>query len=313
MSDSPSTPPNPASPTQSAAFAARLSLLVGSAVLALKWGAWHLTGSVALLSDAMESVVNVVAAGAALIALKIAAEPADANHPYGHTKAEYFSAVLEGILIVIAAGAIIVSAWGRLSNPQELTGLGPGLAISLVATLANGVLAVYLLRRGRALRSPALKADAKHIQADVVTSVGVWVGVGMAWMTGWWILDPLLACFVAINVMRSGWHVVSDSIGGLMDESLPPEELESVRSALREHIHEDAIEVHDLKTRRSAARTFIQFHLVVPGEMSVRDAHDICDELEELLSGVIPGSRTEIHVEPELEAQNAGLVVGPTH
>ena len=313
MSDSTTTSPDPASSMQSAAFAARLSLLVGSAVFALKWGAWELTGSVALLSDAMESVVNVVAAGAALIALKIAAEPADENHPYGHTKAEYFSAVLEGILIVIAAGAIIVAAWNRLSDPHELTELGPGLVVSVVATIANGALAVYLVRRGRALRSPALRADAKHIQADVVTSVGVWVGVGLAWKTGWWILDPLLACFVAINVVRSGWHVVSDSIGGLMDESLPPEELESVRSALREHIHEDAIEVHDLKTRRSAARTFIQFHLVVPGEMSVQDAHDICDELEDLLRRVIPGSRTEIHVEPELEAQNAGLIVGPTH
>ena len=303
----------PTRPLPQAANVARLSLLVGAAVLTLKWAAWHLTGSVALLSDAMESIVNVVAAGAALIALKIAQEPADENHPYGHSKAEYFSAVLEGILIVVAAAAIIFEAWQRFQNPTELSDLGPGLAISFVASVANTALALHLLRRGKALRSPALVADGQHIRADVVTSVGVWIGVGLAWKTGWWFLDPLLAGFVAINVVRTGWAVVRDSVGGLMDESLLPAELEAIRSALEEHLHGNALEIHDLKTRRSAARAFIQFHLVVPGEMSVREAHDLCDQLEEVLDEVIPNSVTEIHVEPELEAQNLGRIAGPTH
>ncbi|MFT7665554.1 MAG: cation diffusion facilitator family transporter [Planctomycetota bacterium] len=315
MSSASATPETPSSgrTPPSAADAARLSLFVGAAVFALKYAAWHLTDSVALLSDAMESVVNVVAAGAALIALKIAQEPADENHPYGHSKAEYFSAVLEGILIVIAATAIIFEAWQRFQNPTALTDLGPGLVISFIASGTNALLAVYLLRRGRALRSPALLADGQHIRADVVTSIGVWVGVGLAWTTGWWMLDPLLAAFVAVNVVRTGWHVVRDSIGGLMDESLLPAELDDIHAALEEHLNENALEIHDLKTRRSAARAFIQFHLVVPGEMSVRDAHDLCDQLEEVLDEVIPGSVTEIHVEPELEAQNLGRIVGPTH
>ncbi len=312
MSNGPSTSPTPDSP-KSAASVARLSLLVGFAVLALKWGAWYLTDSVALFSDAMESIVNVIAAGAALIALKIAAAPPDESHPFGHSKAEYFSAVIEGVLIIFAAGAILVSAWARFLEPVPLERLGPGLVISFVASAANAALAFHLIRRGRALRSPALTADGKHIRADVVTSVGVWIGVGLAWQTGWWVLDPLLAGIVAINVVWSGWHVVADSIGGLMDASLQPDELEAVRAALQDQLRGDTIEIHDLKTRRSAAQAFIQFHLVVPGEMSVRDAHEICDRLEELLDQVVPGSRTEIHVEPELEGQNAGRVVGPTH
>lgn len=309
-----SAPPSAQNHRRAGAIAAaRLSLLVGGAVLALKWAAWKMTGSVALLSDAMESVVNVVAAGAALIALRIAAEPPDENHPYGHTKAEYFSAVVEGMLIVLAAGAILWEAWDRLQHPAELLALGPGLAVSILATAANGGLAWHLLRRGRELHSPALTADGKHIWADVFTSLGVWVGVGLAWSTGWWILDPLLAIFVAVNVIRTGWEVVRDSVGGLMDESLSAEELERVRETIAARLYGAAIEVHDLKTRRSAAKAFIQFHLVVPGDMKVRDAHDICDELEEALDKVIPGSVTEIHVEPEAEAQNVGRVEGPTH
>jgi cation diffusion facilitator family transporter len=291
--------------------AARWSLGVGAAVLALKIVAWKMTGSVALFSDAMESVVNVVAAAAALVALRISRAPADENHPFGHGKAEYFSAVLEGVLIIVAAGAIAVEAVGRLASAPELVEIGPGLAVSLFATAANGGLSLYLLRRGRELRSPALEADGKHIRADVVTSVGVSLGVGLAWMTGWWVLDPILALAVAVNVVWTGWEVVRNSVGGLMDESLLPEELDTVRATIRANLGDKAIEVHDLRTRRAAAHTFIEFHLVVPGEMTVARSHDICDRLEEALAETLPGARTQIHVEPEREAEHRGRVAGP--
>ncbi len=299
--------------SRNAARVALVALLLGTAVLLIKVVAWLWTGSVALFSDAMESIVNVVASGAALVALRIAEKPPDENHPFGHAKAEYFSAVLEGVLIAAAAVAIGIEAFGKLLDPEPLTRVGAGLALSFVATAVNGSLAVYLTRNGRALRSPALEADGKHLWADVWTSGGVWVGVGAAWATGWWILDPILALVVAGNVVRTGWLVVVDSVGGLMDEALPPDEVQHVHNVVRAHLGETAIEVHDLRTRRSAAHTFIEFHLVVAGDMTVRDSHDLCDRLERELVDEVPGARIQIHVEPEREAQNLGRVVGPTH
>ena len=182
----------------------------------------------------------------------------------------------------------------------------------MASSVANGVLAVYLLRRGRALRSPALEADGKHIGADVVTSVGIWFGVGLAWLTGWWILDPILALIVAINVVWTGWAVVRSSVGGLMDESLSRDELDAVRAAIMDNLDDVAIEVHDLRTRRSAAVTFIEFHLVVPGEMTVATSHGLCDRLEDAVAAALPGARTQIHVEPELKAEHRGRVAGPS-
>lgn len=295
--------------------AAYLSLLVGCGVFALKWTAYRLTGSVALLSDALESIVNIVAALAAVWAVGLSRRPADANHPYGHSKAEYFSAVLEGVLIVLAAFTIVREAWPRLLAPSAPQTVGVGLLISLLASGLNLALAAFLVRSGRVARSPALVADGQHVLSDVATSLGVLMGVGLAWLTGFWLLDPLLAILVAGNILWVGWKVVRDSVGGLMDESLKPEELEQVRHALRQAVQglvlqDKVIEIHDLKTRRAGPSTFAELHLVVPGEMSVAEAHEICDRLEETLRQLLPGARLTVHVEPEFKAKHTTFTIG---
>lgn len=292
--------------------AARLSLLVGLAVLGLKWLAWWLTGSVALYSDALESVVNVVAAGAALAAVTIARRPADATHAFGHTKAEYFSAVLEGVLIVLAALAIAREAWHGLADPQPVEGLDRGLAVSLAASVANGVLAWYLVRLGKRQRSPALKADGIHLATDVVTSVGVAAGIGLAAVTGYWVLDPLLALVVALNILWAAWKLVQESLSGLMDAALPPAELAPLTSLLA-RAPPGVLEIHDLKTRRAGPATFVQFHLVVAGTMAVDEAHRICDRLESEVRRLLPGAQVVIHVEPESDAHGAGDPGGGAH
>lgn len=300
-----------------AVSAARLSLLVGVAVLGLKWLAWWITGSVALYSDALESVVNVVAAGAALAAVTIARRPADATHAFGHTKAEYFSAVLEGVLIVLAALAIAHEAWGRFADPQPASDLDRGLAVSLAASVANGALAWYLLRLGKRQRSPALRADGIHLATDVVTSVGVVAGIGLAAATGYWVLDPLLALVVALNILWAARKVVQESLSGLMDAALPPAELAPLQALLAQ-APAGVLEIHDLKTRRAGRATFVQFHLVVDGAMSVDQAHRLCDRLEDEVQQLLPGSQVEIHVEPESEAKSSGVrrateEIGPRH
>lgn len=295
--------------------AAYLSLLVGCGVFALKWTAYRLTGSVALLSDALESIVNIVAALAAVWAVGLSRRPADANHPYGHTKAEYFSAVLEGVLIVLAAFTIVREAWPRLLAPTAPQTVGVGLLVSLLASGLNLALAAFLVHSGRLARSPALVADGQHVLSDVVTSLGVLLGVGLAWLTGFWLLDPLLAILVAANILWVGWRLVRDSVGGLMDESLKPEELEQIRHALHQAVQglvleDKVIEIHDLKTRRAGPSTFAELHLVVPGEMSVAEAHDICDRLEETLRQLLPGARLTVHVEPEFKAKHGTFMIG---
>ncbi|MEN9060396.1 MULTISPECIES: cation diffusion facilitator family transporter [Ponticoccus] len=284
------------------------SLAVGLLVLLIKTLAWWLTGSVALLSDALESIVNVATAVAALVALRIAAAPADADHPFGHHKAEYFSAVMEGVLIVIAAILILREAWGAWQAPQPMTEPGLGLALVAVASVINGAWAFVLVRRGRALRSPALVADGQHLWADVVTSAGVSVGLLGALVTGWHWLDPLMAAAVAVHILWSGWQVVRGSVGGLMDESVPDTDLEQMRTVISEHA-EGAVEAHDLRARHAGQATFVEFHLVVPGEMSVDSAHDICDRVEAALKAAFEGCRITIHVEPEHKAKHSGIVV----
>lgn len=282
---------------------ATLSLLVALLVLGLKLLAYRLTGSVALLSDALESTVNVAAALLALTAIRIAEKPPDHNHPFGHTKAEYFSAVAEGVLVVLAAFLIAKEALPRLLQPVPLQGLGPGMGLNLLATGLNGGLALLLIQKGRSLRSPALVADGYHILSDVLTSLGVLLGVGLAWATGRWWLDPLLALLVAGHILLMGLRLVRESLGGLMDEGLGPEELERIREVLKAHLAQGALEVHDLKTRRAGPRSFLEFHLVVPGRMSVEEAHQLCDRLEEALKQAVPGLVVTIHVEPESERQ----------
>ncbi|SDD52793.1 cation diffusion facilitator family transporter [Belnapia rosea] len=284
------------------------SVVIAALVLALKLGAWALTGSVALLADALESVVNVAAAIAALVAVHYSAMPADANHPYGHTKAEYFSAVLEGALIVIAAVAILHEAWSAWRVPRALEQPGLGLMVSALATGINAAWAVLLFRQGRRGRSPALLADARHLVADVVTSLGVISGVGLVALTGILWIDPLLAALTALNILWSGGRLVRESVGGLMDEAVEPGLLARIRGAVSTHA-EGAIEAHDLRTRHAGRLTFIEFHLVVPGTMTVDAAHAICDRVEAALKAEIEGAIITIHVEPEGKAKHHGVLV----
>lgn len=281
--------------------AARLSLVVALLVLGLKAFAYLLTGSVALLSDALESLVNVAATLLALFAIRFAQRPPDETHPFGHSKAEYFSAVLEGVLVVLAAFLTAKESIPRLLHPRPLGDLGPGLLVSLLASLINGLLAWHLLRQGRRLRSPALTADGYHVLSDVLTSVGVLAGVSLAWATGLWVLDPLLALLVAGNILLMGFRLVRQSVGGLMDEGLSPAEVSRIRKTIAEALGGRALEVHDLKTRKAGNRAFLEFHLVVPGSMTVEEAHRLCDELERALEESFPGLAVTIHVEPESE------------
>ena len=287
---------------------AAISVVVALAVLGLKAGAWWLTGSVALFADALESVVNVAAALAAVAAIRVSARPPDADHPYGHAKAEYFSAVLEGALIIVAALLILHEAWQAWAAPRAPEQVGIGLVVSAVATAINGGWAAFLFRRGRASRSPALLADARHLLADVVTSGGVILGVGLVMLTGILWIDPLLAALTAVNILFSGWRLMRESFGGLMDEAVPPDELGNIRRLVAAHA-EGAIEAHDLRTRHSGRYTFVEFHLVVPGEMTVTEAHDICDRIEAALKRELDPAVITIHVEPDGKAKHRGVLV----
>ncbi|WP_226621898.1 cation diffusion facilitator family transporter [Alloyangia pacifica] len=284
------------------------SVFVGILVLAIKTLAWWLTGSVALMSDALESIVNVATALAALLAIHIAAQPADADHPFGHHKAEYFSAVLEGVLIVVAAVLILREAWGAWLQPGAIEQVGLGLAINLFAGALNALWCFVLLREGRKLNSPALVADGKHLLTDVFSSAGVAVGVGAAALTGWLWLDALLAALVAVNILWSGWQVIRGSVGGLMDAAVPESELAEMRAVISANA-EGAVEAHDLRSRRAGQAVFLEFHLVVPGDMTVDCAHEICDRIEHALREAIDGCRVTIHVEPEHKAKHSGIVV----
>ncbi|BBU57874.1 MULTISPECIES: cation diffusion facilitator family transporter [Mameliella] len=284
------------------------SIAVGVAVLAIKLLAWWLTGSVALLSDALESIVNVATAIAAFVAVRIAVQPADADHPFGHHKAEYFSAVMEGVMIVVAAILILNEAWGAWNAPRDIDAPFTGLVLIGLASVINGIWAVVLMREGRSLRSPALEADGRHLMTDVVSSAGVAIGVVAAVLTGALWLDALLAALVAVNILWSGWQVLRGSVGGLMDESVPEDDLEAMRELISANA-EGAVEAHDLRARHAGQATFVEFHLVVPGEMSVDTAHDICDRIEAAMMAAFDGCRVTIHVEPEHKAKHSGIVV----
>jgi cation diffusion facilitator family transporter len=287
---------------------ASISIAVALAVLGLKYAAYYLTGSVALFSDAVESIINLVTAGMTLYAIHVSAKPADRDHPYGHQKAEYFSAVVEGVLIIIGAVLILRESYLAFMAPRMPEATVEGLVFNGLATLLNGGWALALLREAGRRRSPALKADGRHLLADVYTSAGVIVGLALAVATGWAVLDPVLAGFVALNILWSGWQLVRESVGGLMDEALAPKAVERIREAISTHA-EGAIEAHDLRTRYAGRRTFIDFHLVVPGTMSVSDAHDICDAIERALRAEADDALITIHVEPENKAKHQGIVV----
>ncbi len=287
---------------------ATASIGVAFLVMALKFVAWHLTGSVALFSDALESIVNVIAASIAWYAIRVSHKPADDDHPFGHHKAEYFSAVAEGVLIVLAAILIIREAWFVLQAPKALEAPALGLAINAGSAAINAVWAYILIGTGRKARSPALVADGMHISTDVITSIGVLAGLLLSLVTGWVQLDPIMAIIVALNILWQGWRVISGSVQGLMDGALSLAEIESIRSEISNHAT-GAIEFHDLKTREAGAARFAEFHLVVPAAMSVSQAHDICDRIESALKKLMPGISVLIHVEPEQKAKHGGFAV----
>ncbi|MFC5066692.1 cation diffusion facilitator family transporter [Flaviflagellibacter deserti] len=284
------------------------SIAVSLIVLGLKLLAFWMTGSVALYSDALESIINVVTAFAALGALWFSYQPADQNHPYGHHKAEYLSAVLEGVLIVLAAISILHQAYLGFLDPRPLNAPWQGLTVNLVATTINAFWALLLIRTGRKHRSPALTADGGHLMTDVVTSAGVFVGLVGAIVFDMPLLDPILAGFVAINIIWMGWKLMRESVGGLMDEAVPPVTLDAIKSIIATEA-EGAIEAHDIRTRQAGRATFVDFHLVVAGDMTVSFAHDICDRIERALKGKIEDITVTIHVEPEDKAKHQGIVV----
>lgn len=284
------------------------SLVVGLVVLALKYAAYWITGSVALYSDALESIVNVATAVAALLTVRIASRPADRDHPFGHNKAEYFSAMLEGAMIIVAAVLILREAYTAALAPKTIDAPLLGLIVNGVATVINGVWCWVLISKGRSNRSPALTADGWHLFSDVVSSAGVALGVLLAVLTGWAILDPLLAAIVAVNIVWSGWSVLKESTGGLMDAAVPESTLRRIREIISQHA-EGALEAHDVRTRHAGRVTFIEFHLVVPGQMTVVEAHAICDRLEEAIKHDDEHAVVTIHVEPEDKAKHSGVLV----
>jgi cation diffusion facilitator family transporter len=296
-------------PTEKLKLAAFGSIAVAVAVTALKYAAYWRTGSAALYSDALESGVNLATALIALYAINVALQPADRRHQFGHHKAEYLSAVIGGVLIVVAALLTLREASDALFKPRTLTDLGAGMGLNAAATVVNAGWCAFLIRWGRKQRSPALIADGRHLLSDVATSGGVLVGLALATLTGWQILDPALAALVALYILWTGWRLVLASVGGLMDEAVTAEAGRRIRETIAANAA-GAIEVHDVKTRTAGPVTFIEFHLVVPADMTVAGAHDICDRLEAALSDAVPGARAHIHVEPEGEAKQQGTLSG---
>ena len=278
------------------------SVLMACVVLGLKALAYLMTGSVALYSDALESVVNVVAAVVMWLALRAVAAPPDDDHHYGHHKAEHFSAGLEGALIFAAAVLIAHEAWVDVFIPRELDSGWQGIAVSLLATALNAGWAWVLVRRGKASRSHALEADGRHLWTDVVGSLAVVGGVAITLLSGWTLFDPLMGFAIAAYILWNGWTLMRTSFGGLMDEAAAPHVLEKIVEviAAKKGV---ALEAHDIKTRMAGTVVFVEFHLVVPAEMTVRESHEICDRLEAALEQVVHGAQVTIHVEPEEKAK----------
>lgn len=288
---------NPAPAVRDLTRFAWLAIAAAGATIALKTGAWYLTGSVGLLSDAAESVVNLVAAVIALVALKVAALPADKNHHFGHAKAEYFSAASEGVMILVAAAFIVVAAVERLINPAPVSNLGTGLAISVVASIINGCVAWVLLQAGRTYRSHTLAGDGKHLLTDVWTTVGVVVGVGLVAITKWQILDPLVALAVGVNIIITGWKLLGESMSGLMDVSWPQADNARLARLIREFTDKQ-VNVHALRTREAGHRRYVEFHVLVPGEWSVHRGHDLVEEIETAIRAAFEGVSISSHLEP---------------
>lgn len=274
-----------------------LSIAAAIATIALKTLAWWLTGSVGLLSDALESLVNLLAAIVTLLMLTVAARPADVEHAYGYSKAEYFASGSEGTLILVAAAAIAWAAIERLLAPQPLESVGLGLAVSGAASLVNFGVARVLLRASREHRSIALEADSRHLMTDVWTSVGVIAGVGAVAMTGWERLDPLIALAVAVNIVFTGVSLMHRSFRGLLDRALPRETVASIERLLAP-LRAQGIEFHALRTREAAGRSFVSMHVLVPGDWTVKRGHDLVESVEHQIHGLLPHTTVFTHLEP---------------
>jgi len=275
-----------------------LSIAAALSTILLKGLAWRLTDSVGLLSDAIESFVNLAGALMALAMLSLADRPADESHPYGHTKAEYFSSAFEGFLIFAAAVWIAVEAVGRLLHPRPVQAAGIGLGVAVLATIVNLATARILMTVGRRSRSITLEADAHHLLTDVWTSVGVIAGVGLVWLTGWLWLDPTIALLVAANILWTGWHLMRRSASGLMDASLPHSELTRIEAILASY-RQQGLEFHALRTRQAGRRAFVTVHILVPGAWTVQQGHDWSERIEADLRKALPGVHVTTHVEPK--------------
>lgn len=274
-----------------------LSIATALATILLKGIAWHLTGSVGLLSDALESFVNLAGALMALAMLSLAATPADENHAYGHGKAEYFSSAFEGFLILLAAVSIAYAAAQRLLSPQPLEAVGVGLAVSATASVLNLLTARILMGVGRQYKSITLEADAHHLLTDVWTSVGVIVGVGLVWFTGWLWLDPLIALLVAANIVWTGWQLLRRSAAGLMDVSMPADERAAIE-ALLDTYRSKGLDFHALRTRQAGTRAFVTLHVLVPGGWTVQQGHDWSERIEADIRLALPHTHVTTHLEP---------------
>lgn len=280
-----------------------LSILAAIATLGMKGIAYWLTDSVSLLSDAAESLVNLVAAVTAFGCLWYSAQPVDSTHTYGHEKIEFFSSGLEGILILVAAGGIAWYAIERLIHLKELDKLELGSLLSFVASIVNLFVARMLIRVGRETNSIILEADGQHLMTDVWTSFGVLLGLGLVWLTGWVWLDPVVAMVVAANIVWTAWDLIARSFNGLMDHALPEEEQQAVRSAI-EVLLQPGLHFHALRTRQAGARKFVDFHLLVPGHWSVQESHDFTERIEDAVRKALPGAEVTVHIEP-IEAESA--------
>lgn len=304
MSTAHTTPPKSLAPF------AWLSIAAAIITIALKTWAWWATGSVGLLSDALESVVNLVAAIVALIALTVAAREPDEEHAYGHGKAEYFSSGVEGGLVFIAAIGIFYTAIPRLFNPEPLEGVGLGLVMATIASAINGAVGWRLMRAAKEYRSITLESDAKHLFTDVWTSVAVIGGVFLVTITGWGRLDAILAIGVGINILLTGYELINRSVHGLLDTAIPDDEMEKVTAVLERFQHEQGVLTHAIRTRQAGRRRFISMHVLVPGSWTVSRGHDLVAEIEADIRAALPESTVFTHLEPieEPESWNdAGL------
>ena len=284
------------------------SLGIALVVLAMKAAAYWVTGSLALYSDALETVINVVSAGTALFALWFSEQPADANHPYGHQKAEYLSAVVEGALVLATAFAIGRDAWLGWQHPKAPEMPYVGIALNGAAGAVNLVWALVLVRFGRNWKSPALIAGGKHIMTDVYTTIGVLLGFALVPLTGQLRIDPAVAGLVAINILWAGFRILRESVGALMDEVADPAVVADMRRVISESA-DGAIEAHDVRMRTAGSMTFVEFHLVVPARMLVEDAHQICDRIETAVRDKVGQAVINIHIEPDYKAKHSGVPV----